>query len=118
MSVSILLDGTAYTLRPTFDALSRVEKELGASLTELADALANGAMTLEALALIITECAEPNLSANFVRGALLQSGFLQAMQAVAMMFSTVFGGWEARCDEVITRGELAAMLARFPDGNY
>lgn len=115
MKASITLAGTIYALYPTFEALSDIEKELGASITALVVKLTESEMTLEELALIIAKCLEPEMPASFVRNALLECGFSCATQAAALMFSHVFKGMGASKTQAINRQEFIELAAQFPD---
>ena len=110
MKATILLEGEAYDLCPSFEALSLIEQELGAGLTALAVKLMDGAMTLEELVVIIKHCLEPQMPKSFIEKAFLRSGFTQVVEAVATMFALVFAGNYSG-----DRQELQLMIERFPD---
>lgn len=54
--VTVTLDGADYSLRPTFEACSKIEELTGKSLLELAIAAQDNALHLKEQAIIVTEC--------------------------------------------------------------
>lgn len=54
--VTVTLDGADYSLRPTFEACSKIEELTGKSLLELAIAAQDNALHLAQAAIIVTEC--------------------------------------------------------------
>jgi hypothetical protein len=112
MNVEIILDGKAYALHPTFKTLSCIEEMLSTSVMALAVKLAENTITLEEIAIIVTECLRTEIQESSVREALLRSGLAQATQAVTAMFVVIVGGPEAK---ELSRGELQDMATTFPD---
>jgi hypothetical protein len=110
MKMGVVLDGEIYELQPSFAALSKIERELGAAVTALSLRLIDGAITLEELVIIVAHCLEPQMPKSFLESALLRSGFTQVVEAVASMFALIFSGSNA-----VNRQELQQMMERFPD---
>jgi len=115
--VKIILDGKSYVMRSTFEALSRIERELGSGVMSLAKKIADGALTLEELATIIGHAIESDLSPDAIRAAILGSGVTHATQAVTGMFVRIFRGFhtEGAHIEAVSREELNKLASHFPD---
>ncbi len=93
--VEIVLDGMHYTLRPTFEALCRIEQELGAGLLAVARLLAQGQLNLTQLIAIIHHCTQAaghTTSREVFCNALLHNGLNSALYAVGVMFTRIFAG--------------------------
>lgn len=54
--VTVTLDGADYSLRPTFEACSKIEELTGKSLLELALAAQSNSLHLKDQAIIVAEC--------------------------------------------------------------
>lgn len=54
--ITITLDGADYSLRPTFEACSKIEELTGKSLLELAIAAQDKSLHLKEQAIIVAEC--------------------------------------------------------------
>ncbi|TCP33275.1 GTA-gp10 family protein [Sphingomonas sp. BK235] len=53
--VDLVLDGQSFVLRPSFTAIVAMEKKTGLALLQLAQLAEQGALTLEAQAIVVTE---------------------------------------------------------------
>ena len=87
--IEITLDGKNYVLRPSFDALKRIEQELESSVTALARKLVDGMLTLEETATIIAHCIEQDIDRAFIGEALVQGELVHATHAIAAMFAQI-----------------------------
>jgi hypothetical protein len=99
--VEVILNNESYVLRPTFDALCRIERELDTGLIEIAKRMANGKLALQELSKILLCCnaaaeGEPALSAEIIQAAIPGDGLTSIIGAVSRMLTHVLQG---------TRGE-------------
>jgi len=108
-SCQIILDGNSYTLHPTFAALSGIEQTLGIGFVALARKLAEGDITLEELAAIISGCMAETPPD---KDALVRGGLANVIETVSDMFAAVFG---ESGEAPITRRNLEEMMDRFSD---
>lgn len=105
--VTISLEGVDYGMRPSFEAIERIERTLGRSLTDLARAANAGGLTLRETAEIVTACIaaygksedQPQLAAfkpERVAGLLFVEGVSKAFPRVAiLLFAALTGGVDA-----------------------
>jgi hypothetical protein len=110
-TIEIKLGGKSCQLRPAFTALTRIEQQLGTGFFALARKTAQGMMTLEEMAVVISCCTD-GLSTAFVQKNLVQDGLGQAQRAVAALFTIALKGETSP----IQREEFDAMLQQFSDG--
>ncbi|MCH4894008.1 hypothetical protein GO308_12870 [Sphingomonas sp. SFZ2018-12] len=54
--VEVTLDGQSFVLRPSWEAILAIEKQTGRSVAQLAFAAEAHELTIETLAIIVTEC--------------------------------------------------------------
>jgi hypothetical protein len=89
----LLLNGRAYRLRPTFDALIRAEEELG-SLIALVDRAAEGQLRLAEMAALFWHCLEDReaLTREELGEALVELGIVRATPPLRVLLAQVLKG--------------------------
>lgn len=110
--IEIILNGKAYTLRPTFEALTTIERQLSHGVHALAHKLVGGLLTLEELKTIIVSCCVSAHNEAEMEYALVRGDFSHAVEKVAEMFGHIFG---SKITPAMTREQLEALKQRFPD---
>ena len=90
--VVIMLDGIAYVMRPSFEALVLIEKQLSQTLIQIADKISTENISLTELAVIIEICMEKRASAEFIQDAIVRGGMTSALNAVADLMMAIFSG--------------------------
>ncbi len=101
--VDILLDGKAYPMRPTFQAVQAVERETGHSLVALVRKAAAKDLSIETMAVIVTETVRAagqdrgdpmlrNVSTERIAQLLYEGGVMNAQPAVFEILLNALNG--------------------------
>lgn len=87
------LDGKAYVLRPSFEALVAAEEEIG-SLFALVERAAQGSLKLAEVAALLWHCIDPEQRPDRaeVGAAVLDMGMLAATRPLRAIFAQVLKG--------------------------
>lgn len=89
----LVVNGTAYVLRPSFDALVAAEQELG-SLFALVERASDGALTLAEITALLWHCmpVDTRPAREAVGEGVLQSGLVKATKPVRVILAQVLQG--------------------------
>jgi hypothetical protein len=93
----ITLGGEHYILRPTFEALSKIEWELDMGIFALIKKMADGAMTLQELAVVIGLCIVSDIPMPGIKDMIVGGGMANALAACSRMFSIALGDCDEQC---------------------
>src|SRR4051812_41521378 len=104
----IFLDDHSFTLRPTFEALSSIEQSLNSGIVALTNKLVEGQLTLDEVAVIITQCAPQGTPIALVKEAIIKNGLTRALGIIASMLSCAFAGDNEQAG--ISREELEGLI--------
>lgn len=94
--VAILLRNKSYTMRPTFEALGKIEHDTKLGIIALARQLHEGSISLHSMAVIITYCinaVEKAVTLESVGEALVEQGISTAIKPVSELLAGVLGGY-------------------------
>lgn len=91
---SILVDGAAVMLRPSFEALVAAEEELG-SLFALVERAADGGLRLGEMAALFWHCTRdraPELTRERIGAAIVEGGLTSATPALRVLLGQILQG--------------------------
>lgn len=105
--ISLELEGVAYVLRPSYEAIQAFEAQSGKSLLDLAQAAADGRLTLSEIASIACEC-------------IRAWGRSKADEMVARVNANAIGNliYESPGGIMLVTQRLAVMLIMASSGGY